>query len=101
MKVYLDNDFKCHMSDDGTMTAAHTAFFDGKCAAFIEGYRFVPKGFAWTRADGEVFYGEMIVPWTDERALQQAQAAYERQRLREAETILNELTGGVNDVHCE
>ena len=63
--IYIDSDFKCHVTDDGTMTAVATEFFDGKCDTFIEGYRFVPPGESWTRADGKVFHGEMITPWKD------------------------------------
>ena len=32
-KIYIDNGFKCHVTDDGTMTAIETDFFDGKCDA--------------------------------------------------------------------
>lgn len=83
------------------MTAVETGFFDGKCDAFIEGYRLVPEGCMWTRADGAVFFGEMIAPALPSAVLEQAQHAYELERLAQAEAILNELTGGVNDVHCE
>ena len=62
MRVYLDSDYVCHLTDDGTTKEAETDFFDGKCAAFIEGYRFVPAGESWTRSDGVVFHGEMIAP---------------------------------------
>ena len=31
MTVYIDSDCKCHVSDDGTMTAVQTSFFDGMC----------------------------------------------------------------------
>lgn len=76
--IYLDPDFKCHPTDDGTMTAAETDFFDGKCDTFIEGYRFIPAGESWTRTDGKVFTGEMIAPWKDFSQLAAAQAQYER-----------------------
>ena len=52
--VYIDSDFKCHVADDGARKAAQTDFFDGKCDAFVEGYRLVPEGENWTRADGAV-----------------------------------------------
>ena len=65
MRVYLDSDYVCHLTDDGTMKEAETDFFDGKCAAFIEGYRFIPEGEIWTRSDGVVFHGEMIAPAKD------------------------------------
>lgn len=82
--IYLDSDFKCHTSNlDGTMTAVETSYFDGKCDAFIEGYRFVPVGESWTRADGVVFFGEMIVPWKNYNELDAAQRQYERQLIKE------------------
>ena len=60
--IYIDSDFKCHVTDDDAMTNLETDAFDGKCDAFIEGYRFVPAGAVWTRSDGAVFHGEMIAP---------------------------------------
>lgn len=62
MKIYLDVDFCCHLTNDGTMREIETSAFDSKCAAFIEGYRLVPTGESWIRADGAVFQGEMIAP---------------------------------------
>lgn len=81
--IYLDSDFKCHLSDDGTLTAVETDFFDGKCDAFVEGYRFVPDGESWTREDGAVFHGEMAAPWKPWQDLDKAQREYERQILAE------------------
>lgn len=77
MTIYIDTDYKCHLTDDGTMTAIETSFFDGYCGEYIEGYRFVPEGATWTREDGEVFHGEMICPWTDWTKLYATQILYE------------------------
>lgn len=77
--IYIDSDFKCHLTDDGTVTAIETDFFDNKCDALIEGYRFVPSGESWTREDGEVFCGEMIAPWRDYSVLDKAQRVYEQE----------------------
>ena len=88
MTIYLDADFKCHVSDDGTMTAVETDFFDGKCAAYIEGYRFVPAGSVWTRPDGVVFPGEMVTPWKDWRQLDEAQRGYEKEQYTAMEAEL-------------
>ena len=82
--IYIDSEFKCHVTNDGTMTAVETEFFDGKCDAFVEGYRFVPYGETWTRSDGEVFEGEMVSPWKDYAELDEAQREYERQLLDES-----------------
>lgn len=76
--IYIDKEFKCHVADDGTMTAVETDAFDGKCDAYIEGHRFVPDGAIWTREDGTVFEGEMKSPWKDSAALEAAQTQYER-----------------------
>jgi hypothetical protein len=75
--IYLDSDFRCHLENDGTMTAVETDVFDGKCSEYIEGYRYVPDGETWTRADGVEFHGEMIAPAEDYGALAKAQAQYE------------------------
>jgi len=80
MKIYIDSDFKCHVTDDGAMTAVETDFLDGKSDAFIEGYRFIPEGESWAREDGTVFQGEMIAPWKPYAELIAAQAEYERNR---------------------
>ena len=74
--IYIDSDYKCHITNDGTMTAVETEFFDGKCDTLIEGYRCVPNGETWTRSDGEVFWGEM--PWKDYDKLYAAQEQYEK-----------------------
>lgn len=92
--IYIDSEFKCHISNDGTMTAVETDFFDGKCDAFVEGYRFVPEGESWTREDGVVFDGEMVTPWKDYAELDNAQREYERGKLADAENALAILLGG-------
>lgn len=78
--IYLDSDYKCHLVDDGTMTAVETDVFDGKCDVYIEGYRFVPSGSSWEREDGVTFAGEMVAPVIDWQVLDDAQAAYEREQ---------------------
>jgi hypothetical protein len=77
MKIYIDNDYMCHTSNDGSMHEFDVPFFDGKCAAYIEGYRYVPQGETWTRSDGVVFNGEMIAPAVDSRILEAYQKQYE------------------------
>ena len=72
MTIWLDSDYRCHLTDGGAYRAVETDVFDGKCAAYIEGYRYIPVGESWTRADGEVFHGEMIAPAEDYGALAKA-----------------------------
>ena len=94
-KIYIDSDFKCHATNDDTMTEVETSFFADKCDAFIEGYRFVPSGATWTREDGVVFNGEMVAPWKDYLELDAAQRAYEQERLADAENAMSIMLGGV------
>lgn len=92
--IYIDSDFKCHITNDGTMRSVETDYFDRKCDTLIEGYRFVPTGESWTRNDGAVFPGEMICPWKDYAELDKAQREYEWRLLAEYEEALR--TVGVN-----
>lgn len=89
--IYIDSDFKCHTTNDGALISVETDFFDGKCNALIEGYRFVPSGESWTREDGAVFEGEMIAPWKPWDELESAQREYERELLRQYEQALAEI----------
>lgn len=91
MIIYIDTDCKCHLENDGSMTEVETSFFDGKCAAFIEGYRFVPDGQMWTNARGITFTGEMIVPWKPYKELDAAQRAYEQTQLDDMRAALEVL----------
>lgn len=100
--IYIDSDYKCHVYNDGTMTEVETDFFDGKCDAYIEGYRLVPYGESWTRFDGVVFHGEMITPWKNYAELDNAQRKYEREQLSQYENEKNELNTsyqeGINSI---
>lgn len=77
MTIYIDADFKCHTAAADGLRAFDVDFFDGKCKTFVEGYRYIPAGETWTRADGAVFTGEMVTPWRDYAALAAAQAGYD------------------------
>jgi hypothetical protein len=89
--IYIDSEFKCHVTDNGTMTEIQTDFFDGKCKTFVEGYRFVPTGESWTRNDGTVFHGEMVCPWKPYSELDAAQREYERALILDMQNALNKL----------
>lgn len=89
MKIYIDSDYRCHTSNpDGIFREVETDKFDGKCDAYIEGYRYVPAGETWTRNDGETFTGEMIAPAVDYEPLGIAQVQYEAKINEEALAVL-------------
>lgn len=96
--IYIDTDFKCHVTNDGTMTMVETNFFDEKCDTYIEGFRFIPEGQTWVRKDGKVFIGQMISPWRNYDELHTAQVEYEQKQLVEANAIIAELDAALLDI---
>lgn len=103
MTIYIDSDYKCHIATADGLTAVETDVFDGMCAAYIEGYRFVPAGQTWTRPDGVVFQGEMVSPWKSWRELDAAQRAYELEQLESLSAqnaeLLDAMAAMVEDVY--
>lgn len=88
MIIYVDSDYKCHLNNDGSMIEVESEFFNDKAQEFIEGYRCVPHGEKWTRADGKIFEGEMISPWKNYSELRDAQLIYEKELVMAALNIL-------------
>ena len=93
MTIYLDSEYHCHLAAGEGMQAVETDVFDGKCQAYIEGYRFIPVGKTWVRKDGAVFCGEMVAPFVDYSILYKVQEQYEldmdlSKDMREALNIL-------------
>lgn len=91
MTIYIDSDYKCYTADAEGRRAVETDSFDGKCAEWIESFRFVPEGETWTREDGEVFKGEMVTPWKDLSEAYTAQTAYLERQNAQYEAALSEI----------
>ena len=87
MRIYIDSDYKCYTTSAEGRREFDAQFFDGKSSAFVEGYRYVPAGETWTRADGAVFAGEKKSPWKYYSILAAAQAAYEQAQSESAAEI--------------
>lgn len=81
--IYIDSENKCHVVNDGTMTAAETDFFDGKCDSFVEGHCYEVKD-----------NSTAIYPWRLTSELDALQREYEREKLADAEKALAILMGG-------
>ena len=77
MKIYIDSEYKCHLESSEGRNGIETTAFDGKCKAFIEGYRFIPFGKIWQNENGEKYEGETFFPWRNIEILQAAQMQYE------------------------
>jgi hypothetical protein len=91
MTIYIDSDYKCYVSSAEGRRAIETDAFNGKCAEWIESYRFVPEGETWTREDGEEFRGEMVTPWKDLSEAYAAQVAYVTELNAQYEAALSEI----------
>lgn len=91
MTIYIDSDYKCYVSSAEGRRAVETDSFDGKCAEWIESYRFVPEGETWAKENGEMFRGEMVSPWKDLGNAYVAQAAYVTAQNAQYEAALTEI----------
>lgn len=98
MIVYVDDDYKCYVQNNGARREFDVSFFNGKAPYFIESYRFVPHGEHWTRTDGTVFYGEMLAPWRDYSVAAVAQKSYEQAYYRVLNEADAEYHEGVNSI---
>lgn len=90
MTIYIDSDYKCHVSAADGRKAIEANDFNGKCPEWIESYRFVPEGETWTREDGEVFTN-MAAPWKDLGEAYAAQTAYVTAQNAQYEAALTEI----------
>ena len=90
MTIYIDSDYKCYVSAAEGRRAVETDAFNGKCAEWIESFRFVPAGETWTREDGELFTG-MLAPWKDLGEAYAAQTAYVAAQNTQYEAALSEI----------
>ena len=88
--IYIDSDYKCYVSAAEGRKAIETDAFNGKCAEWIESFRFVPADETWTRGDGEVFTG-MMAPWKDLGEAYAAQTAYVAAQNAQYEAALSEI----------
>ena len=79
--IYVDSNFKCHVTNDGTMTPIETDYFENKCDAYVEGYCY---------ENGKIY------PWKPSSELETAQEEYESARLADAENALAILLGGAS-----
>ena len=91
MTIYIDSDYKCHVSAAEGRRAIETNEFDGKCDEWIESFRFVPAGETWVKENGEMFRGEMVSPWKDLGEAYAAQAAYVTAQNAQYEAALTEI----------
>ena len=91
MTIYIDSDYKCHVSAAEGRRAIETDAFNGECPEWIESVRYVPAGETWVKRNGEMFRGEMVSPWKDLGEAYAAQTAYVTAQNAQYEAALTEI----------
>ena len=97
MKIYLDENYCCHLTNDGNYMEHETDKLDRFAPEVIEGYRLIPEGHSWTNSEGVTFEGEMVAPWIISSKLDAIQREYEQKMLNEYESLINELYAEVTE----
>lgn len=69
--IYLDKDYMCHLTNNGTMQEVETNIFDGTANGAIPFYRYIPADTEWVDAKGTVFHG-LFIQATDSNAIDRA-----------------------------
>ena len=97
MKLYIDNEYKCHLENDGTMREVEADCFGSLCKEYVEGCRYIPGGESWTNGSGITFYGPMYETWCDHEHLVVIQNAVDHE-LEAANAELEALKAVVQDM---
>lgn len=93
--IYIDSNFMCHTTNDGTMVEVQTDALDDFCNNAIEVVRLIPQGQEWTRPDGIVLHGEFIqITDTNRFNAYQRQFMEDQEQMADMQTALGIL--GVN-----
>lgn len=94
--IFLDSEFKCHLTNDSTMLEVQTEALDGYDSKAIECFRYVPKGYTWKGSDGRERHGEFIQAFRPLEVIGAYQEQYEAM-LAEQEDMQTALEAlGVN-----
>lgn len=68
--IYLDSNFMCYTTNNGSRQAIKIDLFDNLCTSAIECYRYIPAGQVWIRPDGRITPGLFIQATKDVSEIQ-------------------------------
>ena len=91
MKIYIDSEYKCHVSNDGTMREFDLSCFDGKCQGYIEGFMHIPEGEEWISPEEQKFTGQVTFAWKNYDDLAAIQSAVDKAQEKSDEQIMELL----------
>ena len=58
--IFLDSEYMCHLTNDGTRMEVQTEVLDHLCDNAIELMRYIPEGKTWVHPKGFTVYGEFV-----------------------------------------
>lgn len=76
MLVYIDENYECKTEKEDGRRGFEVPYFDGKCRALIESYRYIPDGESFNIGDGTILRGEMVSPIKKKECYSQNQEQY-------------------------
>lgn len=87
-KIYLDNNFICHLTNEGGMKEIETDVFDGVINDVIPYYRYIPNGEEWVNPKTGMILHGLFVQAIDSVAIDKKIQLIVLQDMREALNIL-------------
>lgn len=89
--IYLDNNYMCHLENDGTMQEVQTDIFDSMCEKAIECYRFIPEGQVWNKTKTITLRGPFIQAVTESSLIQQQYEIDDDKYTQELGALIDEI----------
>ena len=71
--IYLDSEYMCHLTNDGTMAEIQTEMFDDIENAAVEYYRYIPEGSEWTNLKSGLVIHGLFIQATDSNRIDEIQ----------------------------
>lgn len=93
-KIYLDNNFMCHIINDGTMKQIQTNIFDNCCDDIIKLCRYIPENENYILPNSEILWGPFIqftAPSSITNIIQQQYEIDEANHLEELGALIDEI----------
>lgn len=89
--IYLDSNYMCHISNNGTMQEVQTDIFDSMCEKAIECYRFIPEGQVWKKTETITLHGPFIQAVTESSLIQQQYEIDDDKYTQELGALIDEI----------
>lgn len=89
--IYLDSNYMCHISNNGTWQEVTTDIFDSMCEKAIECYRFIPEGQVWKKSKTIILRGPFVQAVTESSLIQQQYEIDDDKYTQELGALIDEI----------